>query len=121
MRIADPPLPAARMQSFTDAGHWDATTLADELDHAASAARSRVALVDGNERIDYATYRQRARLLAAHLVQLGLTADDVVAIQLPNWNEFPIAIAASVIAGVPFCQFHSDFRVRELEFMLRFI
>lgn len=121
MRIADPPLPVARIQSFTDAGHWDATTLADELDRAASAAPTRVALVDGRERIDYATYRQRARRLAAHLVQLGLTAADVVAIQLPNWNEFPIAIAASVIAGVPFCQFHSDFRVRELEFMLRFI
>ncbi len=121
MRIADPPLPAARMQSFTDAGYWDATTLADELDRAASATPTRIALVDGRERIDYATYRQRARRLAAHLVQLGLTADDVVAIQLPNWNEFPVAIAASVIAGVPFCQFHSDFRVRELEFMLRFI
>jgi acyl-CoA synthetase (AMP-forming)/AMP-acid ligase II len=45
----------------------------------------------------------------------------VVAIQLPNWLEFPVAVAAAVTAGVPFCQLHSDFRTRELEFMLNFV
>jgi acyl-CoA synthetase (AMP-forming)/AMP-acid ligase II len=45
----------------------------------------------------------------------------VVAIQLPNWNEFPMAVAAAVTAGVPFCQLHSDFRARELGFILNFI
>jgi acyl-CoA synthetase (AMP-forming)/AMP-acid ligase II len=121
MRINDPPLPPARMQAFTDAGHWVPTTLADDLDRVAAAAPHRTALVDSRERLDYASYRLRARRLAALLLQLGLTDDDVVAIQLPNWNEFPIAIAAATLAGVPFCQFHSDFRVRELEFMLGFI
>ncbi|MCL2428717.1 MAG: AMP-binding protein [Alphaproteobacteria bacterium] len=121
MRVNDPPLPPARMQAFADAGHWNPTTLADDLDRVVAVAPHRTALVDVRERLDYATYRLRARRLAAHLVQLGLTDDDVLAIQLPNWNEFPIAIAAAALAGVPFCQFHSDFRVRELEFMLGFI
>jgi acyl-CoA synthetase (AMP-forming)/AMP-acid ligase II len=121
MRIADPPLPAARMKAFVDAEYWDGATLADMLDQAADATPGKIAIVDPRERIDYATYRLRARRLAAHLIGLGLTSDDVIAIQLPNWNEFPVAVAAAVTAGIPFCQLHSDFRTRELEFMLNFV
>jgi non-ribosomal peptide synthetase component E (peptide arylation enzyme) len=58
--------------------------------------------------------------LAAHLAGLGLGADDVVAIQLLNWNEFPVAVNAAMLAGIPFCQFHGDFRNREVEFILGF-
>ncbi|MBV9784921.1 MAG: AMP-binding protein [Acidisphaera sp.] len=121
MRIADPPIAAERMREFTAAGYWRDSTLADELDQAAAAFPDKIAITDPRERIDYATYRRRARSLAAHFIGLGLTADDVVAIQLPNWSEFPVAVAASVLAGVPFCQLHSDFRLRELTFMLQFI
>lgn len=121
MRIPNPPIDAGRIRAFTEAGHWVATTLADELDRAANAFPEKTAIIDPRERIDYATYRLRARRLAAYFIGLGLTADDVVAIQLPNWNEFPVAIGAAVLAGVPFCQLHSDFRLRELEFMLRFV
>jgi acyl-CoA synthetase (AMP-forming)/AMP-acid ligase II len=56
--------------------------------------------------------------LAAYLIGLGLAADNVVAIQLPNWSEFPVAISAAMLAGIPFCQFHADFRAREVEFVL---
>ena len=53
-------------------------------------------------------------------MKLGLTSDDVIAVQLPNWSEFAIAINAAMLVGIPFCQFHSDFRHREVEFVLRF-
>jgi len=70
--------------------------------------------------LGYGEYYRRAERLAAHFVGLGLGADDVVAIQLPNWSEFAVAVNAAMLAGVPFCQFHSDFRSREVEFILRF-
>ena len=121
MQIDDPPIARDRMQLFTDAGHWVATTLLDELDRVADATPNKEALADGRQRIDYTTYRVRAQHLAAHFVRLGLTSDDVVAIQMPNWCEFPVVICAAAAAGIPFCQLHSDFRARELEFMLGFI
>ena len=121
MQVEDPPIPAARITEFTQAGHWRATTLVDELDRAARDSPAKIALIDERGSLDHAAYRTRARRLAAHFVRLGLTGEDVIAVQLPNWSEFPIVIAAAALAGVPFCQLHSDFRARELAFMLGFI
>ena len=80
----------------------------------------KLAIVDGRVRLRYGEYYRRAERLAAHFVGLGLGADDVVAIQLPNWSEFAVAVNAAMLAGIPFCQFHSDFRSREVEFILSF-
>ncbi len=71
-------------------------------------------------RVDFAGYLREARALAATFVRLGLTRDDVVAVQLPNCVEFAIVINAAMIAGIPFCQFHHGFRAKEVEFVLRF-
>ena len=68
----------------------------------------------------YATYARRSRRLASLFISLGLTGDDVIALQLPNWTEFAIVVNAAMIAGIPFCQVHSDFRSREIEFVLRY-
>jgi acyl-CoA synthetase (AMP-forming)/AMP-acid ligase II len=120
MRIADPPLPLDRVAEFTKAGYWRDTTSNDELERQAKQNPEKFAIVDARGRLSYAEYYRRAQRLAAHFIGLGLTADDVIAIQLPNWSEFAIAINAAMLAGVPFCQFHSDFRSREVEFILRF-
>jgi acyl-CoA synthetase (AMP-forming)/AMP-acid ligase II len=120
MRVPDPPLPPERIAEFTDAGYWRDTTSNDELEHRAQHTPDKLAIVDSRVRLTYGEYYRRAQKLAARFVALGLTADDVVAIQLPNWSEFVIAINGAMLAGVPFCQFHSDFRAREVEFILRF-
>jgi acyl-CoA synthetase (AMP-forming)/AMP-acid ligase II len=120
MRIPDPPLPAERIAEFTKAGYWRDTTSNDELERNARANPDKPAVIDPRGRLTYAEYCRRARRLAAKFVRLGLGPDDVVAIQLPNWSEFAVAINAAMLAGVPFCQFHSDFRAREVEFILRF-
>ncbi len=120
MRIADPPLPLDRIAEFTKAGHWRDTTSNDELERQAKQNPEKIAIVDPRGRLTYTEYYRRAQRLAAHFIGLGLTPDDVIAIQLPNWSEFVIAINAAMLAGVPFCQFHSDFRSREVEFILRF-
>ena len=120
MRIDDPQIPPSRMETFEAAGHWTRETSNDWLEAAARAHPEKVALVDRRARLDYAAFHARAVRLASRFVSLGLAADDVVAIQLPNWNEFVIAINAAMLAGIPFCQYHSDFRSREVEFILGF-
>ena len=120
MRIDDPQIPPSRMQAFMESGHWTETTTNDWLEAAARAHPEKIALVDRRARLDYATYYRQASRLAARFVSLGLTAEDVVAVQLPNWNEFTVTINAAMLIGVPFCQYHSDFRSREVEFILGF-
>jgi len=120
MRIPDPPIDPARIARFMDEGYWVETTSNDVLDQLARESPDRLAVIDGRVRLGYGEYYRRAERLAAHFAALGLGADDVVAIQLPNWSEFAVAVNAAMLAGIPFCQFHSDFRSREVEFMLRF-
>jgi non-ribosomal peptide synthetase component E (peptide arylation enzyme) len=120
MRIADPPIDPLRIARFIEQGYWVETTSNDVLEQRAQETPNKLAIVDGRVRLSYGEYYRRAERLAAHFVGLGLGAGDVVAIQLPNWSEFAIAVNAAMMAGVPFRQFHSDFRSREVEFILRF-
>jgi acyl-CoA synthetase (AMP-forming)/AMP-acid ligase II len=120
MRIPDPPIPPERMAEFTRAGYWRDATSNDDLERQARVNADKIAIRDARSTITYGEYFDRAQRLAAHFVQLGLTGDDVIAIQLPNWNEFAVAINAAMLVGVPYCQFHSDFREREVEFILSF-
>lgn len=120
MQIDNPQIPPERMELFEKAGHWASTTSNEELEAAAREKPSKLALIDQRVRLTYAEYWHQTRRLAAEFVSLGLTQSDVIAIQLPNWSEFAVAINAAMLAGVPFCQFHSDFRSREVEFILGF-
>ena len=120
MRIPDPPIAANRIAEYTEAGYWRDITSNDALERCARAHPDKIAIVDPRIRLSYRDYEDRARRLASHFVKLGLTSDDVIAIQLPNWSEFAVAINAAMLVGIPFCQFHSDFRHREVEFVLRF-
>jgi acyl-CoA synthetase (AMP-forming)/AMP-acid ligase II len=120
MRTPDPPIDPARIARFVDEGHWMETTSNDALEQRARETPDKMAIVDGRVRLGYGEYYRRAERLAAHFVALGLGADDVIGIQLPNWSEFAVAVNAAMLAGIPFCQFHSDFRSREVEFILRF-
>jgi acyl-CoA synthetase (AMP-forming)/AMP-acid ligase II len=120
MRIPDPPIDPARIARFVEEGYWVETTSNDVLEQRARETPDKPAIVDRRVRLGFGEYYRRAERLAAHFVGLGLGADDVVAIQLPNWSEFAVAVNAAMLAGVPFCQFHSDFRSREVEFILGF-
>jgi acyl-CoA synthetase (AMP-forming)/AMP-acid ligase II len=120
MRIPNPPIDPARIARFVEEGYWVETTSNDVLEQRARETPDKLAIVDGRVRLGYDEYYRLAERLAASFVALGLGADDVVAIQLPNWSEFAVAVNAAMLAGIPFCQFHSDFRSREVEFILNF-
>ena len=111
---------ADAVRRYTEAGYWQDDGIGDILERQAARRPDREALVDARRRLTYAQYAAAARRLASHWRALGLTRDDVIAIQLPNWNEYAIAVAAAALLGIPFCHFHSDFRRKEVEFILRF-
>ena len=120
MRIDEPYIPASRMVQYREAGYWRETTSNDWLEAAAGSAPERLALQDRRGRLDYRTYLRRVQRLAARFVTMGLTSDAVIAVQLPNWSEFAVTVNAAMLVGIPFCQYHSDFRSREVEFILGF-
>src|SRR5271166_3093890 len=120
MRIPDPPIDPARIARFMGEGYWVETTSNDALEQRARNTPDKLAIADGRVRLAYGEYYRRAERLAAHFVALGLGRDDVIAIQLPNSSEFAVAVNAAMMAGIPFCQFHNDFRSREVEFILSF-
>jgi acyl-CoA synthetase (AMP-forming)/AMP-acid ligase II len=109
-----------QIEAYRRAGYWTDSTTVDLLERHAREHPDALALADSRMRLSYATYANRARRLASQFIKLGLTADDVIALQLPNWTEFAIVVNAAMIAGIPFCQVHSDFRAREIEFVLRY-
>ena len=119
MRIPDPPIDPARIARFVDEGYWVESTSNDILEQRARDTPDKLLIVDERVRLGYGEYYRRAERLAAHFAALGLGVEDVVAIQLPNWSEFAVAVNAAMLAGIPFCQFHSDFRSREVEFILQ--
>jgi acyl-CoA synthetase (AMP-forming)/AMP-acid ligase II len=109
-----------QIAAYRDAGWWTETTTVDMLDDCAREQPDRLAIADPRIRLTYAEYARRSERLASHFIRLGLTSNDVVALQLPNWSEFAIVVNAAMLAGIPFCQVHSDFRSREIEFVLRY-
>ena len=112
---------AEAIAKYTQAGHWIATTTNEVLERNAREFPNRVALVDDRIRLTYGDLYRRVQRLAAHWYDMGLTRADVIALQLPNWSEFVIAVNAAMMLGIPFCQFHSGFRRKEVEFVLRFL
>jgi acyl-CoA synthetase (AMP-forming)/AMP-acid ligase II len=109
-----------QIDAYRRAGWWTDTTTPDLLERHACEQPDQLAIVDSRTRLTYAECARRSERLASRFIQLGLTSDDVIALQLPNWSEFVIVVNAAMLAGIPFCQVHSDFRSREIEFVLRY-
>jgi acyl-CoA synthetase (AMP-forming)/AMP-acid ligase II len=120
MYVDDPQISPKRMRAFLDSGQWSETTSNERFEALARSKPDKLAIVDGNVRLTYAEYFDRCQRLAAHFIALGLTDKDVIAVQLPNWCEVAIVLNAAMLAGIPFTQFHSDFRSREVQFICEF-
>jgi cyclohexanecarboxylate-CoA ligase len=97
---------------------WVHGTLADSLLEAAKRTPQRIALIDGDIRVDCQTLCQQATALARVLLA-AMPAGSVVSFMLPNWHEATVIYLATTIAGMVVNPILPALRDRELLFILR--
>jgi cyclohexanecarboxylate-CoA ligase len=98
-------------------GLWVHDTLADTLREVAQRTPERVALIDGDMRLDCQGLYQQATALAQQL-QARIPASSVVSFMLPNWHEAAVIYLATTLAGMVANPILPSMRDRELRFIL---
>jgi acyl-CoA synthetase (AMP-forming)/AMP-acid ligase II len=110
------------------ASRWRAEGLHDDETLPRALARSAratpgLSLVFHSEtrpgRLDMASLEERARRVAAALNALGIEPGDVVAVQLPNWEEAAIAYHALAMLGAVFVPIVHIYGPRETDWILQ--
>jgi non-ribosomal peptide synthetase component E (peptide arylation enzyme) len=107
-------------QRWRAAGEWREQSPFDILSAQASQHSDRVAFIDGDGRITYGELKDKVERCAAYLRTLGIERGDVVTVQLPNRIAFPIVFFALELIGAIANKVNPDFRIRELDYILRF-
>jgi cyclohexanecarboxylate-CoA ligase len=121
----DAVLLAPRRAESKTRGYWHDRTINDDLDACLGACPDKVALTairldtGGERRFTYRQFAALANRVAVGLSRLGVSRNDVVAVQLPNWWQFSLLYLACSRIGAVFNPLMPIFRERELSFMLR--
>ena len=87
-------------------------TLCTRVERVTRDASARLALIDGERRIDYAGFWRQARRFAARLRDSGLQTGDRVAIILPNRIEAAVACYGTWLAGGVVVPLNAQARLR---------
>jgi cyclohexanecarboxylate-CoA ligase len=98
-------------------GWWVHATLADALREAAEQTPQRVALVDGDRRLECRDLYRQAMTLAQAL-HARLPPGSVVSFMLPNWYEAVVVYLAATLSGMVANPILPSLRDRELRFIL---
>lgn len=114
---AQPPRDQVHAAEAYRRGLWVHTTLADSLRTAAELSPSRIALVDGDIRLDCATLHTQATALATALLS-RLPPASVVSFMLPNWHEAAVIYLAATLAGMVVNPILPSLRDHDLRFIL---
>jgi non-ribosomal peptide synthetase component E (peptide arylation enzyme) len=107
-------------ERYRKSGLWTDQTFFSILAARADSHPGREAFADGAGRITYGELRERVERCAAFLRRIGICRGDVVTIQLPNRIAFPIVFFALELIGAVANKVNPDFRIRELDYILRF-
>lgn len=119
-------LSQSRVAAMTSAGLWQNCTVLDYLEDRLRDQPDKVYVTDQNAMTGRSTslsFRNLDRLsrrIAAGLSAHGISAGDVVAMQLPNWWEMLALHIACMRIGAITNPLMPIFREHELEFMLSF-
>lgn len=116
---------APRRPAMIAQGFWRDRTINDDLDRCLKEYPDKVGLIavsDERGTTSRLTYREMAALadrIAVGLHKLGVRRNDVVSLQLPNWQEFTLSYLACARIGAVLNPLMPIFREREMRFMLR--
>ena len=119
MPVFETELTADRVRDCTARGLWRNETVEQYLDRWATRRSERTAMVDGVGRYTWAELARTVERVAHGLAAHGVEPGRVVAVQLPNWNEFVIVLLAAARLGAVVNPIPPIYRAAELRFMLR--
>ncbi|HET8654203.1 MAG TPA: AMP-binding protein [Longimicrobiaceae bacterium] len=94
-------------------------SVADILSQRSAEAPQHPFVVLGERRLSYGQVEARAAALAAALYELGIEAGDRIALNLPNWPEFVVAMFAAAKLGATIVPLNPKYTTHELQYMLR--
>ena len=120
--------PQERIDEYTSHGWWGTRRIEDWFDDNLRTRPDTEALIDAPNRADFidgAPRRLTWRALAAEadmyataFLELGLSGDDIVCVQLPNCVELPAVYLACLRLGIVVTPVPVQYREHELEHIL---
>ena len=109
------PFPADAARRYREKGYWEDRSLIDVFGEVFDRYADRVALIDDETTVTYRELDERSRLLARHLVDLGIKPLDRMVVQLPNTVQFAyLYFALQRVGAIPILAL-SVHRRREVE------
>lgn len=106
------------MAEYRRLGYWTDRLIVDYVDEHAARTPDKAAITDNRGSITYQNLVRRTENLAASLLELGVKAGEVVAVQAPNWAELVLAHLALDRIGAIFLPVHDGFRETEMRHLL---
>jgi acyl-CoA synthetase (AMP-forming)/AMP-acid ligase II len=104
---------------YRKCGIWPDETLFERFERFARQAPDKTAIIDARRQYTYGEFLEAADRLSRGLYAAGIRAGDVVAVQLPNWAEHPLAHLALNRIGALAMPIHDSWREAELPHLLR--
>lgn len=117
MATFDMLLTQQQIDTYTASGHWKNRLLTDYLDDAVAVRPDHVSSIDAFGELTYAQLADQVDTVAHALDAAGVGRDDVIGIQLPNWNEWLIVHLAALRVGAITNPLIPIYRDREIGFM----
>lgn len=106
-----------QIDTYTASGHWKNRLLTDYLDDAVAEHPDQISSIDSAGQLTYAQLADQVDTMAHALDAAGIGRNDVIGIQLPNWNEWLIVHLAALRIGAITNPLIPIYRDREIGFM----
>jgi len=108
-----------QIAAFYAAGYWQPTSFNALVVEQATRRGDQTFVFDSTTSLTYAGFRDKALRLAVGLQRHGVRPGDRVAVQLPNWTEFPLLAAALSRIGAILVPIMPIYRGDEVAYVLR--
>lgn len=107
-----------RVAYYQAKGYWKGETIGEYLERSVEHFPDKIAVVDSHARLTWKQLRDEVDAFALSLLELGVTRQDRVCLQLPNWYEFTVSFCAlSKIGAIPI-PLNPALREAEVSFIL---
>jgi non-ribosomal peptide synthetase component E (peptide arylation enzyme) len=118
--VIDLPLTSPeRAAQYRKLGLWRDVTFHERFAAAARRHPGKMAIIEEVRRFTYGELAQAVENVAGNLLELGLAAGDVVALQVKNSAELPLVHLACNRIGLLFMPLHDSWREHEIGHLLR--